>query len=64
MNDHEERRTAELAQAIKKVAAMLSTPAVREELDMKARYRRVKYDSHIAAGFSAGQALWLCTQEG
>lgn len=61
MNDHEERRAAEAARAVQNLNQMLDTPAVREELKLKARWRKNMYDAHIAAGFNPGQALYLCT---
>ncbi len=62
MSPAEERATAEQAQRVKQILETLDTPQMLAELQLKARYRRAVYESCLAAGFNAGQALWLCTQ--
>jgi hypothetical protein len=61
MEPHEERRTAEMAQNLVKAKSEMSSPMWRDQLQTMAQLRRQKYLAHIAVGFTAGEALYLCT---
>ncbi len=61
MSPHEERKLAEQARDLVKANEILATPAALENLRFEAQYRRQKYLAHVAAGFTTGEALYLCT---
>lgn len=62
MDDKEEQMMANMAQASAVFEGLVSTPAMLAHLQAQAKLRRMRYETLVEAGFTAGQALYLCRE--